>query len=193
MKTYQSSKIVKAAKLKLIHRRVKSGSETELVLTDVEDVTYVIDEEFAMNKMRLMSEQLVRLDDLSTQMDAQGYLVKYRDGYLSWSPEAVFESGNRELKPYYGIGVQCIEETGFEAGVQNLTVKLMDGRIFKQRRYWASHKSGSVFEAYQQLLTMDINNDDLLRLMLKMSTFFGGDNFELLLEAESKQAGKVVL
>lgn len=34
-------------------------------------------------------------DDTKYDTNAEGYLVKYEDGYESWSPKAVFEAGYR--------------------------------------------------------------------------------------------------
>ena len=36
-------------------------------------------------------------EDVSQRETCSGYLVKYPDGYLSWSPKEVFESAYREI------------------------------------------------------------------------------------------------
>lgn len=38
------------------------------------------------------------LSPLLEEDRAPGYMVKYPDGYVSWSPKAVFEDAYRELK-----------------------------------------------------------------------------------------------
>ena len=38
------------------------------------------------------------LSPLLEEDSAPGYMVKYPDGYVSWSPKAVFEDAYRELK-----------------------------------------------------------------------------------------------
>ncbi len=35
--------------------------------------------------------------DTTNREDRPGYIVKYPDGYLSWSPKAVFENAYREI------------------------------------------------------------------------------------------------
>ncbi len=41
--------------------------------------------------------RLEKGEDVSNRDDRHGYVVKYPDGYVSWSPKAVFENAYREV------------------------------------------------------------------------------------------------
>lgn len=43
--------------------------------------------------------RLEKGEDVSNREDRSGYLVKYPDGYVSWSPKKVFEQAYREVSP----------------------------------------------------------------------------------------------
>ena len=78
MKTYQSHKLVKAAKI----TGIKDGAVGLVVETDD-------DEHHVLN-----TEQGARMK--CTLLDL-GYLVEYEDGYISWSPTKAFEEGYTEV------------------------------------------------------------------------------------------------
>lgn len=75
MKTYQCHKIVQAMEIGSIQ-----GSF--VVSVDGSKAVKVPEDFFERNK----------------ECDASGYLVKYKGGYLSWSPKDVFEAGYTEVE-----------------------------------------------------------------------------------------------
>ncbi|MBP2629882.1 MAG: hypothetical protein H6Q70_510 [Firmicutes bacterium] len=41
----------------------------------------------------------------------EGYLVKYRDGYISWSPKGIFEEANRKTDGMtFGLAVEALKK-----------------------------------------------------------------------------------
>lgn len=46
--------------------------------------------------VHLTAEVYARIDKM---IDGEGYLVRYEDGYLSWSPKPVFDAGYSEVIP----------------------------------------------------------------------------------------------
>lgn len=49
-------------------------------------------------EVKMTSSQLNRIAAMARDSkDGSGYLVKYEDGYLSWSPKDVFEAGYSKI------------------------------------------------------------------------------------------------
>ena len=93
MKTYQSHKVVKAAK---ILSEENSADDTHVVLTlegagETEDPILVEKNWYTKNT------------DNGKHSLANGYLVQYKDGYQSWSPAEAFESGYTEVATQTGL------------------------------------------------------------------------------------------
>lgn len=68
-------------------------------------------------------------DDTEYDANAEGYLVKYEDGYESWSPKAVFEAGYRCIETAKDR-VQ-IELTDLQIKLKNLQ-KFVDSDKFNE-------------------------------------------------------------
>lgn len=75
MKKYKSHKIVEAG-------LIKSFTDKGVVFEDGSET-------------RLTNEEYTRIDKMIDGRD--GYLVRYEDGYISWSPKDVFEAGYTEV------------------------------------------------------------------------------------------------
>lgn len=80
MKQYQCTKIVEAARIRELYSNT-------LILDDGEEILLV---PLLKTKFHRMAEEAgLNVED--------GYYVKYKDGYVSWSPDDVFEEGYHEL------------------------------------------------------------------------------------------------
>ncbi len=49
-------------------------------------------------KSGISYEEQMEIFQKTGTKDTEGYIVKYPDGYISWSPKEVFESAYRELE-----------------------------------------------------------------------------------------------
>lgn len=88
MKKYKSHKIVEAGKMTAM------DAKSEQVLVDGGDWVQLDRRAFS---------RIAQAAHESVSALSPGYLVRYEDGYLSWSPAEAFESGYTELRETGGI------------------------------------------------------------------------------------------
>lgn len=86
MKRYTSFKEVDAAKIKAIGA-INTDSNTAMVLLADDEST----------STRVTAEWLAKHSNNGSIDLVGGYLVRYADGYESWSPAEAFESGYKEI------------------------------------------------------------------------------------------------
>lgn len=89
MKKYQSHKIVEAALIAAADFRA-DGSGRVVIVGDGDTASRTFDVPPGFKRPNTNPKMSV---------DGGDYLVRYEDGYLSWSPKAIFEAGYSEIKP----------------------------------------------------------------------------------------------
>lgn len=83
MRKYQSHKIVEAGRVLSVGWRDPEGWHVYVDTDEGDTLVKLNDEEY---------QRLVSGNDESRKLTS-GYLVRYSDGYISWSPAAPFEEG----------------------------------------------------------------------------------------------------